>query len=257
MFGAVPALLTYYWRTKMPETPRYTALVAKNTEKACEDMAKVLQMEITAEKTPTATAKTVSFGLFSKEFARRHGFHLLGTATTWFLVDIAYYSQNLFQKDIFSAVGWLPPASSMSAIDELFNISKAQFLIALCGTVPGYWFTVFLIDRIGRFTIQLIGFFFMTVSMLALAIPYEHWLKNHIGFVILYALTFFFANFGPNSTTFVIPAEIFRRGSGQLVTAFQRLPEKQGRSWGLSGSCTQRRIRTRRRPMRVTRRGSE
>jgi PHS family inorganic phosphate transporter-like MFS transporter len=25
----------------------------------------------------------------------------------------------------------------------------------------------------------------------------------------MYALTFFFANFGPNSTTFVVPAEIF------------------------------------------------
>ncbi|VFQ73155.1 unnamed protein product [Cuscuta campestris] len=28
-------------------------------------------------------------------------------------------------------------------------------------------------------------------------------------FVVLYAFTFFFANFGPNATTFVVPAEIF------------------------------------------------
>ena len=28
-------------------------------------------------------------------------------------------------------------------------------------------------------------------------------------FTILYGLTFFFANFGPNSTTFIVPAEIF------------------------------------------------
>ena len=28
-------------------------------------------------------------------------------------------------------------------------------------------------------------------------------------FLVLYALTFFFANFGPNSTTFFIPAEVF------------------------------------------------
>ncbi|CAB4266962.1 unnamed protein product [Prunus armeniaca] len=53
------------------------------------------------------------FALFSKEFLRRHGLHLSGTATTWFLLDIAYYSQKLFQKDIFSAVGWLPSAGSM------------------------------------------------------------------------------------------------------------------------------------------------
>ncbi|RLM73951.1 putative inorganic phosphate transporter 1-4 [Panicum miliaceum] len=30
MFGAVPAVLAYYWRMKMPETARYTALIAKN-----------------------------------------------------------------------------------------------------------------------------------------------------------------------------------------------------------------------------------
>ncbi|KAK7244032.1 hypothetical protein RIF29_38853 [Crotalaria pallida] len=30
-----------------------------------------------------------------------------------------------------------------------------------------------------------------------------------IKFVFLYGLTFFFANFGPNSTTFIVPAELF------------------------------------------------
>jgi MFS transporter, PHS family, inorganic phosphate transporter len=46
MFGAIPALLTYYWRMKMPETARYTALVAKNAKQAAADMSKVLQVEI-------------------------------------------------------------------------------------------------------------------------------------------------------------------------------------------------------------------
>jgi PHS family inorganic phosphate transporter-like MFS transporter len=99
----------------------------------------------------------------------------------------------------------------MNAIDEVYRIARAQTLIALCSTVPGYWFTVAFIDRIGRFAIQLMGFFFMTVFMFALAIPYNHWTHkdNRIGFVIIYSLTFFFANFGPNATTFVVPAEIF------------------------------------------------
>ncbi|CAA7399029.1 unnamed protein product [Spirodela intermedia] len=212
MFGAVPAALTYYWRMKMPETARYTALVAKNAKLAAADMSKVLNVELVEEqeKVERITKKdNNSFGLFSKEFARRHGLHLLGTTSTWFLLDIAFYSQNLFQKDIFSAIGWIPKASTMSAIEEVFRIARAQTLIALCGTVPGYWFTVGLIDIIGRFTIQLMGFFFMTVFMLALAIPYNHWTHNHIGFVVMYGLTFFFANFGPNSTTFIVPAEIF------------------------------------------------
>ncbi|XP_072965934.1 inorganic phosphate transporter 1-6-like [Typha angustifolia] len=215
MLGAVPAAVTYYWRAKMPETARYTALVAKNAKKAAADMSKVLQVEITEEQArveeSNETEAANSFGLFSHEFLRRHGLHLLGTATTWLLLDIAFYSQNLFQKDIFSAIGWIPKAATMSALDELYRISRAQALIALCGTVPGYWFTVALIDVIGRFTIQILGFAMMTVFMLGLAIPYHHWTTdgNHIGFIVMYGFTFFFANFGPNSTTFIVPAEIF------------------------------------------------
>lgn len=212
MFGAIPAGVTYYWRLKMPETARYTALVAKNAKQAAADMSKVLNVEITEEQAKTEDSKDESqYGLFSKEFLRRHGKHLLGTTTTWFLLDIAFYSQNLFQKDIFGAIGWIPKPKTMSALDELYKIARAQTLIALCGTVPGYWFTVGLIDIIGRFWIQLVGFLMMSIFMLGLAIPYHHWTTsgNHIGFVVMYAFTFFFANFGPNSTTFIVPAEIF------------------------------------------------
>ncbi|KAM7253228.1 hypothetical protein ACFE04_008846 [Oxalis oulophora] len=211
MFGAAPAILTYYWRMKMPETARYTALVAKNMKQAASDMSKVLQVDLLAEEETPSAEQANSYGLFSKEFAGRHGLHLVGTCVCWFLLDIAYYSNNLFQKDIFAAIGWLPSAASMNAIHELYMIARAQTLIALCGTIPGYWFTVAFIDYIGRFWIQLMGFFFMTVFMFALAIPYHHWTlkENRIDFLVMYSLTFFFANFGPNATTFVVPAEIF------------------------------------------------
>ncbi|KAI9091634.1 hypothetical protein K1719_028077 [Acacia pycnantha] len=212
MFGAVPAAMTFYSRAKMPETARYTALVAKNAEQAAADMSKVLHVQLEADKKPKSSERgSNNFGLFSGEFARRHGLHLLGTCATWFLLDIAFYSQNLFQKDIYSAVGWLRPAAEMNAIQEVYAVARAQVLIALCGTVPGYWFTVAFIDILGRFFIQLMGFFFMTVFMFALAIPYDHWTKkeNTVGFLVMYGLTFFFANFGPNATTFIVPAEIF------------------------------------------------
>ncbi|MCH1922107.1 hypothetical protein L9G15_22135, partial [Shewanella sp. A3A] len=93
----------------------------------------------------------------------------------WFVLDIAFYSSNLFQKDIYTAVQWLPKADTMSALEEMFKISRAQTLVALCGTIPGYWFTVAFIDVAGRFAIQLMGFAMMTVFMLGLAAPYHHW----------------------------------------------------------------------------------
>ncbi|CAO2034116.1 unnamed protein product [Urochloa humidicola] len=151
------------------------------------------------------------------------------------MLDIAYYSQNLFQKDIYAAVNWLPKAETMNALEEMFRISRAQTLVALCGTIPGYWFTVFFIDIIGRFAIQLGGFFFMTAFMLGLAIPYHHWTTpgNHAGFIVMYAFTFFFANFGPNSTTFIVPAEIF---PARLRSTCHGISSAAGKSGAIVGS---------------------
>ncbi|CAN6909434.1 unnamed protein product [Brassica oleracea] len=213
MFGALPAALTYYWRMKMPETARYTALVAKNIKQATQDMSKVLQVDLEMEERAEDFIKDprLNYCLFSKEFAKRHGLPLLGCTSTWFLLDVAFYSQNLFQKDIFSAIGWIPKAETMNGINEVYMIARAQTLIAFCSTVPGYWFTVAFIEIMGRFAIQMMGFFMMTVFMFAIAFPYDHWIKpeNRIGFLVMYSLTFFFANFGPNATTFIVPAEIF------------------------------------------------
>ncbi|VFQ76803.1 unnamed protein product [Cuscuta campestris] len=234
MFGALPALLTWYWRTKMPEA----TLVAKNAERAAVDMPKVMEKDIEAEKVetnPPGKSSLPSFGLFSKEFARRHGLHLVATCTTWFLVDMTYYSQNLFQKEIFSAVGWIPPARTMSAIMKVFKISRAQTLIALLSTVPGYWVTVLTIDRLGRFAIQMIGFTMMTVFMFALVIPYTHWSipGQQIWLVVLYAFTFFFANLGPNATTFMVPAQIF---PATLWSTCQEISAAFGKLGGIMGS---------------------
>ncbi|CAI8585769.1 unnamed protein product [Vicia faba] len=231
MFGAVPAALTYYWRIKMPETARYTALVEGDHKKAAEDMAKVLDKTILLQESNTSRIAigeplgSRSYGLFSSEFLNRHGLHLLGTTSTWFLLDIAFYSLQLIQKDIYPASGLVYKASKMNAIEEVFQLSRAMFVIALLATVPGYWCTVFLIDKIGRYRIQLVGFLVMFVCMWFLGHSYKSYRGeesackkeskyefcngNLIMFAILFGLTLFFANFGPNSTTFIVPAELF------------------------------------------------
>nr|ABK63966.1 PT4 [Solanum melongena] len=212
MLGALPALLTYYWRMKMPETGRYTAIIEGNAKQAAINMGKVLDIEIQAEGDKLAQFKAANeYSLLSNEFFQRHGHHLIGTMSTWFLLDIAFYSQNLTQKDIFPVMGLTSNAKAVSALREMFETSRAMFVIALFGTFPGYWFTVFFIEKMGRFRIQLMGFFMMSVFMAIIGFKYDYLkTKEHKWtFAALYGLTFFFANFGPNSTTFVLPAELF------------------------------------------------
>ncbi|OAY65010.1 putative inorganic phosphate transporter 1-3, partial [Ananas comosus] len=197
MLGAVPAAATYYWRMKMPETARFTALVEGNHAKAAADMRKVLDADIAAgeggqvessssSSSPSWNRQNQPYGLFSKEFAARHGKHLLGTTTTWFLLDVAFYTMNLTQKDVYSAAGILPKASRMNAIQELGGFLLMSIFMAIVG---GLYTKL----RGNQCTTSKTGF-----------------CGGHPGeFAALYGLTFFFANFGPNSTTFIVPAELF------------------------------------------------
>jgi MFS transporter, PHS family, inorganic phosphate transporter len=67
---------------------------------------------------------------------------------------------------------------------------------------------VLLIDKIGRRLMQAAGFTVMAAAFLGL------WLipgatTTLWPFLLLFGATYFFAEFGPNTTTFVYPAEIF------------------------------------------------
>lgn len=191
-------------------SPRYTALVAQNVFQAAKDMEKVLEvsMDEIAEESPLPPLPP-AYPLFSKKFFRRHGVDLFACSCTWFLLDVVFYSSNLFQSRIYDH--YLPKKAVVNAYEDTFQVAKLQAIIAACSTIPGYWFTVYFIDRIGRVAIQVMGFLVMSMIYLAIAIPYyAHWDNNpNAGFIILYGLTFFFANFGPNTTTFIVPAELF------------------------------------------------
>jgi len=76
--------------------------------------------------------------------------------------------------------------------------------------IPGYYATFFLIDVWGRKPIQLMGFAMLTIIFVIMGFGY-HTIINHStdAFVFLYCLANFFQNFGPNTTTFIVPGEAF------------------------------------------------
>ena len=132
-FGAFPAACTLYLRATMPETPCYTLHVLRDKAKLAADMASVTRSEVDSTHTVASTKADMGF----RSFLRKHGKELLGCAMCWFLLDVAFYSQNLFQKDVFLQIGWLPPAESVNAMTETFRVARAQALIALGSTIPG------------------------------------------------------------------------------------------------------------------------
>lgn len=83
-----------------------------------------------------------------------------------------------------------------------------QLAVFAVAAAPGYLVAAAMIDRIGRKSIQMIGFVLMAATFAAIAlIPDVE--KLVLPFLIVYGISYFFTEFGPNSTTFVYPAEIF------------------------------------------------
>jgi PHS family inorganic phosphate transporter-like MFS transporter len=175
---------------------------------AAKDMEKVLEapMSPIAEKNPRPPSAP-PYPLFSKQFFRRHGHDFFACSSTWFLVDIIFYSSNFFQPLMYKHFS----DREKNDYEEVFEVAKVQAIITACSTIPGYWFTVYFIDRIGRVRIQTMGFLSMTAVSLAIEIPYNEYWKNQrvTSFRALNGLIFFLSNFGPNTTTFMVPAELF------------------------------------------------
>lgn len=214
MVGALPAALGFYLCKRLPETARYTALAARDPKRAAADVSRVLRASIQEQELDVVSAGGVDhgWGLFSLQFLKTHGLHLLVTSSALFLLDLSYYSQNILQRDLLAVkFGWdsRPPLTTMDAVQEASRLARALALFVLSGPIPGQILSVALIDVLGRRRLQLVGFLVMTLSMLALAALYEQWTSHVAGFMALYSLAFLFANAGPNTTTFVTPIELF------------------------------------------------
>ncbi|KAG7895702.1 hypothetical protein KL925_000410 [Ogataea polymorpha] len=220
-FGCVPGMVALYFRLTIPESPRFTFDVSRELEKATADIAKFTSgkhgdagrgdIEVLKETEqaldeheelgpPKATTKDF-FGHFSKW---KHMKILIGTAGSWFMLDIAYYGLGLNTASILQTIGY---ASSKNVYHSLYNQAAGNLILICAGAIPGYWFSVATIDTIGRKSLQFVSFLLLTCIFCIIGFAY-HKLGDK-GLLAFYILAQFFQNFGPNTTTFIVPGECF------------------------------------------------
>jgi MFS family permease len=187
--GAVPALAVYWQRRKLKETPRYLAAAGQREDE---------------------NGKLVHTGELKKRVSFREGFDhligdkklfgfLIGASAAWFLMDAAYYGNTVCSPLVLEALGH---------DQTLLRKTLTQLVIFVVFAAPGYAVAATMMDRLGRKTIQCVGFLVMAITFLLLAIipPLKSMV---IPFLAIYGFSFFFTEFGPNATTFVYPSEIF------------------------------------------------
>ena len=207
--GAVPAAAVVYLRRKMPESPRYQAQVQGRHKKAVADLARFTDGSVDASPVP---AITHTMGLRAFLTNRRWLVTLAGTAGCWFLLDYAYYGNTISTPQIIALIS--PQSSTMTTI----AIQLGIFAVA---AVPGYVLAIARLDRVGHRKLQLIGFAMMALCFAVIGLV-PGLTTAVLPFLLVYGVSYFFTEFGPNMTTFVMPSEVFpvtMRATGHGISA--------------------------------------
>ena len=206
--GAAPAAAVVYLRSRMPESPRYQAHVQNRLDQAARSALDIASG--VSDGRPGGMAHEAGLRAF---LANRHWLVMLaGTAGCWFLLDYAYYGNTISTPQILSLIS--PHATTMMKI----TLQLAIFMVA---AVPGYILAIARLDRIGHRKLQLIGFAMMALCFLVIA-AVPGMTTMVAPFLLVYGISYFFTEFGPNMTTFVLPSELYpvmMRTTGHGISA--------------------------------------
>lgn len=191
-FGAIPAASVFFLRRRLQETPEF------KKQSGVLSVSRVVRDIVKDKGHPKKEKRT---GIYARQsiWQSKWMWTLLITGGSWFLLDVALYGNTVSNMMILKSIQ--PHAS-------LLSHTLMTALIFLVFAVPGYFLAAAYIDRIGRKKLQLLGFAMMALCYVLIgsftAIP-----KSMIAFLLIYGLSYFFTNFGPNTTTFLVPSEVY------------------------------------------------
>jgi MFS transporter, PHS family, inorganic phosphate transporter len=199
--GAIPGLAVFYLRRQIHETPRFAMAggAADEAQAAIEAATGGKPQVPTTKESAAKHPQSALDGYLKLIRNRRLLIWLIGTAGGWMLLDFCYYGNTISQPEVLKLIS--PHAS-------LLHNTLLQLAIVAIFAVPGYVVAVLLLDRTGRRSIQILGFFMMALMFLLIGLV-PSIAKNLWPFLILYGISYFFTEFGPNMTTFIYPAELF------------------------------------------------
>jgi MFS family permease len=207
--GAVPAAAVIYLRSRMPESPRYQVQVQGKAEQAASQISDFTGGQVNGNG---AGSSRHQMGLRAFLTNRKYLILLAGTAGTWFLLDYAYYGNTISTPQILSLIS--PHASTTTKI-------ALQLAIFVVAALPGYLLAIAYLDRIGHRRLQLVGFAVMALCFAVIALV-PGMTTMVVPFLLVYGVSYFFTEFGPNMTTFVIPSEVYpvsMRATGHGISA--------------------------------------
>ncbi|KAL6720861.1 hypothetical protein ACLMJK_002786 [Lecanora helva] len=154
------------------------------------------------------------------------GPRLIATAGGWYANDVFFYGNKLFQSEF---IGVITNSSKSIMPGWLYN------LINVGVSLVGYYLASFLIDNklYGRKKMQMVGFMMDFILFIIPAFKFDYYTSKAgvTGFQTMYFLSSFFNQFGPNSVTFLVAAEVYPTPIRATAHGFSA-------AWGKAGALT-------------------
>ncbi|KAI9763896.1 MAG: hypothetical protein M1840_009008 [Geoglossum simile] len=156
-------------------------------------------------KKPTWTQ--YSQGFYKYLFTDNNWTDLAGTAATWCVLDFSFYFLGVNSSSIIAKI-W--GTTETTSVYELLmeNGWRALITNSIGAMVGG---AIMLAVVRWRWSVQMYGFLILGGLFFAVGFTFVYLLNTRFigAIIVLYVLCQLFFNLGPNTTTFVIPAEVF------------------------------------------------
>eukprot|EP00986_Skeletonema_menzelii_P013228 scaffold7559_cov137-Skeletonema_menzelii.AAC.12 len=177
----------------------------------------------------------------------------VGTAGTWFLFDVLFYGNTLFEPLVLEAAFGSHNGGNDGYL--LLQTTVRDSLVISLLSLPGYFVTVAVIgkrtcgccskhssasspNRCGFPScfpcyqtptfIQMQGFLFMFFLYLSIGLFWVKLSNMQWLLLLLYAASFFFANYGPNTTTFLLPSVTYSKNCRSTLNGLSAAAGKLG-----------------------------
>lgn len=156
---------------------------------------------------------------------------LIVTGGGWFLYDVCYYGVNLFGGEIVAAIT-NSDDDNVSSNESIRKVTS-QELIAISTSIPACIITIWLFG-FGVKRLQVYGFVFIAVCFVLLATLFTTLKKeNPNALYAIYCFLLFSLSFGPNVTTFILPAQTYPR---EIRSTFNGISAAMGKLGAVVGA---------------------
>ena len=216
--AVIPALLVTIGRFYITESANW--LLARGSIEPAQRAAKRLlvrkpqypsNIELAGQGVHAAEGKHQNHG-FAALFAPKNRRATIFASVPWFLQDLGTYGIGIFTPTILAATIGGPVEHVRSASDLISDgiaAAKGSALITML-LIVGIIFAVLLADKVGRISLQVLGFFGCAAGLLLAS--FSFYVTGGTKTILIFAgfmLFNFMTNLGPNAQTYLLAGEVF------------------------------------------------